>query len=143
MSHFIDILSIQNLFNNIKLSIFASHKTRTFPIRTLHYFKFKINGALCMSYKKGDGEIEEEDPLKIYPLCIKLGSHNFFSILFPSSLRRLAIVQLLLTYSCIYQSLAKSINSSRKKHKIIHHRLAFLLNDFEKKMYFGMYSVCF
>ena len=27
------------------------------------------------STKKDDGE---EDPLKIYTLCIKLGSHNFF-----------------------------------------------------------------
>ena len=54
MSRSIDILSIQielviqNLFNNIKLSFFASHKKRTFPIRTFQYFKFKINGALCM-----------------------------------------------------------------------------------------------
>ena len=30
MSRSIDILSIQNLFNNIKLSIFASHKNGLF-----------------------------------------------------------------------------------------------------------------
>ena len=59
-------------------------------------------------------------------LCIKLGSHNFFPPLSAESLR---LDRRLLTYSCIYQSLAKSINSfENKQHKIIHHGL-FLLND--------------